>query len=211
MRKHRRIKSRPATPKVIHARTIVGQQGINLLEKILLDIGYLWVPRAIEAGIDGFIEIRDPQSGEAKNQIIEVQSKAISGGFTAETNNSFEYLCTDRDLAYWLRGNAPVILVVSRPATGEAYWVSVKDYFSDSAAISARRVTFNKAEHRLEKKSGPALLGVAANKDAGIYLAPPPKEETLHSNLLRLKQVAEQLYIASTDYRDRKAVFERVR
>ena len=31
--------------------------------------------------------------------------------FQAETDNSFEYRCEQKDLDYWLRGNVPVILI----------------------------------------------------------------------------------------------------
>ena len=61
------------------------------------------------------------------NSIIQVQSKATEGRFTAETAVSLEYVCDERDLTYWMQGNAPVILVVSRPKTGEAYYVLLRD------------------------------------------------------------------------------------
>ena len=128
-------------PKKIHTNSIIGEQGINLIQRIVLGMGFMWYPSGgTEAGIDGTIELRDPATGEAFNTIIGVQSKATSGTFTAETTTRFEYLCHARDLDYWLRGNVPVILVVSRPRTNEAYWVSVKDYFKDAAARQSRRV-----------------------------------------------------------------------
>jgi len=38
---------------------------------------YIWNPRGpIEAGIDGIIEVCDPNTGAALNSIIQVQSKA---------------------------------------------------------------------------------------------------------------------------------------
>lgn len=40
-------------------------------------MGFLWNPTGLEAGIDGgYIEIRDCQSGEVTNCIVQVQSKA---------------------------------------------------------------------------------------------------------------------------------------
>lgn len=118
--------------KKIHKNTITGQQGINLIEKRVLEMGFLWYPTGgIEVGIDGTIEIRDSATGRALNAIIQVQSKATLGQFQAETSEGFDYLCDVKDLNYWLQGNAPVILIVSRPSTDEAYWVSIKDYFQD--------------------------------------------------------------------------------
>ena len=109
--------------KIITNQTIIGQQGVALVEKRVLDMGWLWHQTGVfDAGIDGYIELRDPITGAALNSIIQVQSRATQGKFTAETDTSFEYLCSERDLVYWLAGNAPVILICSHPATGEAHW-----------------------------------------------------------------------------------------
>lgn len=61
--------------------TLIGQKGINLIERIVLDMGYVWHSRTIDAGIDGMIELRDPLSEEAYNFHILVQSKATEGDF----------------------------------------------------------------------------------------------------------------------------------
>ena len=43
--------------KKIHNNDILGQQGINLIEQIVLDMGFMWYPTGgVEAGIDGTIE-----------------------------------------------------------------------------------------------------------------------------------------------------------
>jgi hypothetical protein len=188
--------------KKIHKNSLLGQKGVNLIEKLVLDMGCLWYPTgAIEAGIDGQIELRDPTSGEVGNLIIQVQSKAKQDAFTTETPTSFEYLCEERDLVYWLNGNAPVILVVSRPDTNEAYWADIKDYFKDLSRLKARKVYFDKRRDRFDATCREALLRIAAHKDSGVYLSPPPQIETLYSNLLKVDSFAEHIYIASTDYR----------
>jgi hypothetical protein len=59
---------------------LTGQKGINLIEKRVLDMGFLWHPTGnIEAGIDGAIEIRDDATGDVLNNIVQVQSKATEG------------------------------------------------------------------------------------------------------------------------------------
>jgi Domain of unknown function (DUF4365) len=45
----------------------------------------------------------------------------------------------------------PVILVVSSPASSEAYWVSVKDYFKGWTSEKPTTITFMKAEQRFTK------------------------------------------------------------
>ena len=52
----------------------------------------------VEAGIAGVREVRDPVTGEVTNSIIQVQSKATTNPFTAETDTSFASLCSAKDL-----------------------------------------------------------------------------------------------------------------
>src|SRR5579871_2362568 len=137
--------------KKIHHNSIINKQAIALIQKIVSDMGFVFYESGgVEAGIDGTIEIRDEVTGEVTNCIIGIQSKGTSLDFTAETATSFTYLCDERDLNYWLGGNVPVILIVSRPKTDEAYWMPVKDYFSSPAIRQTRKVLFDKTRHRFD-------------------------------------------------------------
>jgi len=185
--------------------TLLGQQGINLIEKRVLQMGWVWNSTNIEAGIDGYIEIRDPATGRATNIILQVQSKALSQ-FYGETDTSFEYVCSPRDLEYWLSGNAPVILVVSRPSSEEAYWVSIKTYFNTPARRRERRVTFDKRRDKFDIDARDGLAQLAMPKFLGIYLTPPPRPETLHSNLLEVKAFPQNMYRANTELRDGREI-----
>jgi len=199
-----------ATPrKRIAQNDITGQQGINLIEKTCLDMGFVWHPTGLDAGIDGYIEIR-LETGEVTNCIVQVQSKATARPFEAETQTSLEYRCSLRDLDYWLGGNAPVILVRSRPSTSEAYWVSIKDYFSDLARRQSGKVTFDKTTDRFDINAKTALHRLAIRADTGPYLATQPKHEIVYSNLLRLAPLPAHYYIAATDYRTPAELFARL-
>lgn len=197
--------------KKIHQNSIIGQQGVNFIEGVVLSMGYIWYPSGgVEAGIDGVIEIRNSVTGEVTNSIIQVQSKATKSAFQAETESSFQYSCSEKDLDYWLRGNTPVILVVSRPQTNEAYWVSVKDYFQDPEMRAARKVYFDKDHDRFDESCAEALMSLAVPRDAGLYFAPPPKEETLYSNLLKVSHFPERVYLAQTEFRTGQEVRTRL-
>ncbi|HEU4713267.1 MAG TPA: DUF4365 domain-containing protein [Pyrinomonadaceae bacterium] len=194
---------KPLKPKSLHQNTILGQLGVNLIERICLELGYLWFPTGnLETGIDGYIEIRDRMTGETTNSILQVQSRATEKEFQAETAEGFEYLCDGRDLDYWMRGNAAVILVRSRPKTNEAYWVSIKDYFSQPEKRKTRKIFFSKADHRFEVSDACAasLARLALPKDSGIYFSPLPRQEKLYSNLIEVS-FPNRLYVAATDYR----------
>jgi len=92
-----------AVPKSVR----IGQRGINVIERIVEEMGHLWTPTrpASDAGTDGFIELCDHE-GRSTGQVVQVQSKATLGTFRNETATSFEFLCDERDLTRWLEGNA---------------------------------------------------------------------------------------------------------
>jgi hypothetical protein len=185
--------------KKISESDIIGQTGINFIEGIVLGMGFLWYPTGgVEAGIDGFIEIRDRDTGIVTNSIIQVQSKATQRSFQAETETSFEFLCKEKDIEYWLNGNAPVILIIIQTITKNAFWVSVKDYFQDPKIRKTRKIIFDKTRHRFDVSAKSALIELAIPRSSGLYLSPPPKQETIYSNLLRVDSFGEQLYTAHT-------------
>jgi len=191
-------------PKRISQADITGQQGINLIERIVLEMGWLWHPTGLEAGIDGYVEVRDPQTGDVTNCILQVQSKATKGAFDSEKGDSFCYYCDERDLTYWLHGNSPVILIRSRPATGEAYWASIKDRFQDPKSRVDRKLVFKKTQDRFDANARSQLAALAVPKDSGLYLSPPPRIENLESNLLHIRDFPETYFVAPTVFSSAK-------
>lgn len=198
--------------KVIAQTTMTGQEGVNLVERIVMGMGFVWYPTgSVEAGIDGFIELRDKTSETVTNTFIAVQSKAVGGNFANETDTSLDYHCEARDLDYWMKGNIPVLLVVSRPKTDEAYWLSVKDYFRDPARRLSRKAHFDKHTDRFDASCAGVLRSLALPKDAGIYLAPPPKRELVISNLLPLAFHAQRIFMAETESRSPRDLWQAAR
>lgn len=199
--------------KKISSQALTGQLGVNLIERIILEMGFTWTPTAggFDAGIDGYIEIRDPETHIATNQIIQVQSKATIRAFRNETSTTFDYLCEPRDIEYWMGGNTPVLLIVSHPETGCAYWKSVKTYLSDPAQRASRRIRFDKARDRFTSGCRSELVGLATSRDLGLYLSPRPKAETLVSNLLPVRYIAPSLYIAPAKYPTNQMAWDALR
>jgi hypothetical protein len=195
--------------KKISQNAIVGEQGINLIEKVCLDLGFPWYPTRLEAGIDGYFEIRH-QNGEVTNCIVQVQSKATDRPFESETASGFEFRCTPRDLDYWLSGNAPVILVRSRPRTSEAYWMALKEYFADLSRRKSGKIIFDKTKDRFDV-SAKARLQQLAVANSGLYLGTRPKSEIVYSNLLELTSFPKKYYVAVTDYRTPAEIFATLR
>jgi hypothetical protein len=205
----RQVKRTPGPKKKLSRQAILGQQGINLIEGVVLSMGSRWsVGGANEVGIDGYVELFDPATGEALGRTLGVQSKAVST-FDNETRNGFTFRCDPRDVEYWTQGNLPVILIVSKPSTREAYWISVKDYFS--TVKSGSTVHFAKAATRFTAESFRNLLSLGADPAQGLYLGPAPRPETLSSNLLEVATFPPKLYIAATDYRSIPEVRKRLK
>ncbi|MFC1761419.1 DUF4365 domain-containing protein [Planctomycetota bacterium] len=188
--------------RITHAQ-VLGERGVVLVSRRLLDMGFLWHPTnaPLEAGIDGFIELRDPTTGDVANTWIAVQSKARTK-LDKETEISFEFVCTNKDLEYWRHGNMPVLLVVSRPDTDEAWWMPVKEYFANPTHASTHKIVFDKSANVLAGTSQPDLLSLCQSVGAGTYFRPAPKPERLLSNLLTIKRFPECFYRADTTYKE---------
>ncbi len=199
-----RKRSRTRRSKTISKQSLVGQRGVNLIERVVLEMGSHWTPTGQgEVGIDGYIEFFDPTTGKPLHVSVAAQSKVYTN-LTKETGPTFDYSCNGADLDYWLAHSMPVILVVSSPSTDEAYWVSIKDYFASGR--KSNRITFNKAEQAFTRESLPRLVSFAAPK-SGIYLAPAKKPEKLHSNLLTLAGHPEQISFGETECRSARDVW----
>jgi len=184
------------------------RQGIALIGKVVADMGHLWNEPQNDFGTDGSIELVDPTTDKATNRIVLVQSKATAVAFG---DRPLGFTCDEDDLRYWLHGNAPVILIRSHPASGEAYWVSIKDYFREHPEQRAsRRILFDRDHDRFDASSDHALWELARPRVDGLHLGSPPVHETLVSNLLPVVSIPEAIYTAKAAIsrgRDARAVW----
>jgi hypothetical protein len=193
--------ARSIRAKTISRQGILGQRGINLIEDIVLQMGSHWTPAGPnEVGVDGFIEFFDPTSKEALGVRIAVQSKAVTA-FENDSSGSFEFWCEPRDLEYWLLGTMPIILIVSKPASKEAYWIHIQDYFSAYSKGGSTRVKYNREVHRFGPQSFAALLKLGSPTDRSFYLPPIPKRETIQSNLLQVISFPANIWTGATEFR----------
>lgn len=172
----------------------IERQGIALIAKVVADMGHLWNEPQNDFGTDGSIELVGIATEKATNRIVLVQSKATSVPFG---ERPIGFTCDEDDLRYWLHGNAPVILVRSHPGSGEAYWVSVKDYFeAHPEQRASRRIVFDREADRFEVACAPALLELARPRVDGLHLGTSPVHETLVMNLLPVQGFPDKIYVA---------------
>lgn len=197
--------------KRITDRQILGEMGVNLIQKLVLKMGFTWHPsnQPVEAGIDGWVELRDDATGEVKNCWIPVQSKAVSE--IVEAKGAPTYYCKAADLEYWLEGSTPVILIVSIPEDEVAYWVNVKDYFLGKDAKKDKAIRFDPIEDRLTEASAVQWKAIGNRYGAGTYFTPSPIQERLMSNLIRVDRIGSTLFTAETDCESGQSFRERLK
>jgi Domain of unknown function (DUF4365) len=160
-----------------------GDAGVALVHLRTSQMGYVWHDRAVDAGIDGTIEVRNPTSGLMTNRHLLVQSKASGKPFPGENDRTFHYQCDARDVDYWMRAEVPVILVCSHPDQELAWWAHVQGWFSDPVRRASGRIDFDKATQAFDGAAANRLLSLAdPHADAHTVLA-DERPETLLSNL----------------------------
>jgi hypothetical protein len=153
---------------------------------------------SVEAGTDGFVELRDRSSGDMLSAVFRVQSKATENGraWTFETEASFAFNCKERDIGDWVASNVPVVLVCCDTKRQVAYWKDVTRYFADPARRQSRQVVFDKALDVFDPRAADALAGVAIPKTAGIYIPPRARNEQLVSNLITVVGHPKHVWVA---------------
>jgi hypothetical protein len=150
--------------KKLSEQQMIGQQGVHLLGARLLSVGLSFQPNGpLDAGIDGFLELRDPSTGEVRAQWITAQLKTQKqGNFAEETEESFGYVCRQRDMDYWLGSNVPVVLFVARLSDERICWKAVHTWFADPEHRRTRKVVFDKRKDALNQAALPSLAATVA-------------------------------------------------
>jgi len=187
-----------------------GQQGVNLVEEFVLKMGFVWNQTRVDQGIDGSIEIIETATRTATNRIVQVQVKATTKEFQSETSNALSFSCDPADIDYWMKGNAPVILIVCRPLTREAYWKDINAYFLDPQNKKTNTVRFDKSTDKFDASTGP-LLANLAKPNGGLHLGPLPKKETLISNLFPVTAYPPTIWSGTSKHRNRDEFAEALR
>jgi hypothetical protein len=99
-----------AVAKTNSPQQIIGKRGLHPLADRILGVTLTVHPTgSSDAGIDGFIALRDPESGEVRTQFIPGRLKTTDKQPLAdETGESVSYICKQEDLDYWMQSDAPV-------------------------------------------------------------------------------------------------------
>ena len=186
-----------AKPKTITDPQIIGRLGEEIVSARAHTMGFVFSHHGpLEAGIDGFLEIRDPAKGRVTGQFIAVQVKTTADrAYAAETERGFEYTMRSDDVAYWRGTNVPVIVVLVRLSDGTAYWKSV------DAGGEGRRLHIDKTRDAFDETAGDAIAALCVHREGfGVYFPPLNHGETAHLNLLKVCFPAK-IYVAFSPYK----------
>lgn len=185
---------------------IIGQRGMAHIEGVVLAMGYMFYPTGgVEAGIDGFLELRDVETGEVGNLLVQLQGKATEKvRLPGETATTFDWPCSEADIVYWTQGTAPVLLVVVHLTSGKAYWKSLKNWFDDAERLAARKVIFDKTADEFTSASKSAITAVALAARPGTSSPSVRIHEDVLTNLLEVSAVPK-IYWAPTEHGTDKA------
>lgn len=180
---------------------IIGERGVTHIRSVVLSMGYMFYETGgVEAGIDGYIELRDEKTEIVANLLLQVQGKATERErLQGETDETFEFPCSEDDIAYWMHGTAPVLLIVVRPTLEKAYWKSIKDWFADPDRLQSRKVLFDKNKDEFTRKAKSAISLIAASTVPGAVAPSVRKHEDIIVNLVKVS-FARSLYWAPTGH-----------
>ena len=193
-------------PKTITNAQIVGQQGEETVSQLAYRMGFLFSHHGpIDAGIDGFLEIRDPVNGQVTGKFVAVQVKTTSNGpYAGETESSFDYTMRPDDVTYWRGTNVPVIIVLVHLERRTAYWKSV----DAGTGRGAQRLRIDKVRDVFDETAADAIASLCVDREGfGIYFPPLNQGETAHLNLLKV-HFPPTAYVAFSRYKTgRQALF----
>ena len=156
--------------KTITNAQIIGSQGESFVAERANAMGFMFTPYGrLEAGIDGVLEVRDPQSGTATGRLLAVQVKTKArGAYTAESEAGFEYLMDESDVTYWRDSNLPVVVLVHLECR-TAYWKSV----SEGSGSGRRRLRINKETDVFDETACDDLAALCVVKGGWGVSFPP--------------------------------------
>lgn len=191
--------------KTISSAQITGEHGVALTKERTHAMGFLFTPYGpVEAGIDALIELRDQVTGQVGARWVAVQIKTRQDRlYTAETDDSFEYVCEPADVAYWQKASLPVIVVLVRLSDRSVYWKQAP-VRGNPADLETRRLRISKSADRFDAGAADAIAQLAVDQaQPGIWLPPSHQPDELLFNAVKAVLPAN-IYVAATTHRHGK-------
>jgi cell division inhibitor SulA len=203
------LATRTIGPKTISQAQITGERGVAIVKERVHAMGFLFtITGQTEAGIDGFIEIRDAATGRVGGRIIATQVKTTGERrYTAETADRFEYLCDAADVEYWRQSNLPVIIILVRISDRSVYWKVAPDS-PNGGDREMRRLRVDKSTDQFEERAADAIANLTVDQGrVGTWLPASRKPDPLLVPAVK-SIFPTSIWVADTSYRQRRDALE---
>lgn len=172
--------------KKLSRQAIIGQEGVNIVERACLKAGLIWRPTAIhDVGTDGQIEIRDASTGTATGRLVACQIKTAAHPIAFNRRGVATIYVSAEDIEYWKASSLPFVIFYVDTTPEQIYWRYVKE---EHLRRTPGRIAieFQRDNNRLTVESIGQLVDLATKLSHGVYVQPPQLAQTLMSNLLPL-------------------------
>ncbi len=164
----------------------VGQEGADFVATVVRSMGFKWIirPGDSDSGIDGEVELRNPQSGEVSGLCLAVQIKSTDADLGS--SSGVEYRCSAADLNYWLSSFTPVLLILVSIREQKAWFVNIHDYLKrHSSHTSGRTIHFDRIQDRFDASAWEKLATIATMAVRRLDITHSPPEFISASTLAR--------------------------
>lgn len=106
----------------------LGRLGVAIVQKIVeQQIGWLFrIQESRDYGIDGEIEVVKGGS-QVTGRLIAAQVKCGNSWFKETDDNGYVFRPENKHVKYWADYSLPVIVILCKPDTEDAWWVEVSD------------------------------------------------------------------------------------
>lgn len=181
---------------------LTGHRGELIAAERTLAMGFAFEGRnRLETGIDGLIELRNPETGQTLAKWIGAQVKTTEAGqYSREDDQTFEYLLRPEDLEYWRGSNIPVIIVLVRLSDHSMFWQPV-----DAGSLQEpRRLTFSKSRDAFEVSAADKIAALCIDKTTlGSFVPPMLSGEPVHLTMVRVI-LPEEVFVGASLFASRR-------
>ena len=188
--------------KLLNPNRTTEQEGLIFVQKMALALKAIWRPTPNDDyGLDGELELT--REGEPTGFLVKVQVKSGNSYFHNRSASGFDFPVSPADAAYWLRVNAPVVLILHDPKSGHGYWIDVKKYAEQHPEFPTKPVIrFSVRSNSLSADSFLDFSETAIpNEVERTEFLVDQIRERLHSNLLPVSALPPAVYEADFSLR----------
>lgn len=185
-------------PKKLTRQSRIGQQGVSILEAFCLNAPLIWRPITIhDLGVDGQIELEDPETGFALNKIISCQVKSSIRPIAFNQRGVVPFYVSVDDFQYWCESNIPCVLLYIDCTNENIYWRHITPDSGRKTSESAVAVEFHRSRDLLTHETVERLSKLATPNTHGVVIQPKPRAEELTSNLVPIGLTNDRMYVSA--------------